>query len=160
MAINKINTTELYNIAEEVINKEYKNTEDEIKDLLIEIWVAGTNLLKDTSMKLTGLSFKAKINGISVFGKINEQEKNKIFLCQDQLSGSSANDKLGYKYSWVVDNIDQSSLHNAGILDFEIIGDENNLELRFENIKNKFNINQENEQMFMNVFIMGNNYNN
>jgi len=32
-------------------------------------------------------------------------EANKFYICQDIMNGSTANDKLGYKYSWVVDDL-------------------------------------------------------
>ena len=48
-----------------------------------------------------GQRFRAKINGILCEGKVQIQNGN-IYLCQDVIDGSGCDNKLGFKYSWVI----------------------------------------------------------
>ena len=50
-----------------------------------------------------GKSFRCKWRGNLIEGKV-QFENYDLYLCQNQESGSSCGNKLGYKYSWVIKN--------------------------------------------------------
>lgn len=54
-------------------------------------------------LQCKGKKFKASIQDISVEGRI-QVEEGSIYLCQDVMDGSSCEDKLGFKYSWGIED--------------------------------------------------------
>lgn len=52
-------------------------------------------------LQCKGKKFKANINDLPAEGRI-QVEEGSIYLCQDARSGSSCEDKLGFKYSWCI----------------------------------------------------------
>lgn len=50
-----------------------------------------------------GRRFRAKINGVECEGKVRV-EYGRVYLCQDKQHGVSCKDKLGYPYSWCVED--------------------------------------------------------
>ena len=74
----------------------------------------------------TGNKFTAIIIGKRVYGKIFVKSSSAIYLCQDEVSGFSCDDKLGYRYSWIL-NLDEDHLKQS-VSDFKIL-DENHFEL-------------------------------
>lgn len=61
----------------------------------------------------SGESFTANIDGRIVSGKI-QIHNNKLYLCQNEKSGASTSDRLGFKYSWIAS-------HENGVLDDETL---------------------------------------
>ena len=58
----------------------------------------------------------------NVKGKISVNQRGNVYLCQNERAGSEAQDKLGFKYSWIVqlkgDNVfDEKKLKSITILD-------------------------------------------
>ena len=52
-----------------------------------------------------GQWFRANINDKDCVGRVSISKKDgKIYLCQNERDGSVAPDKLGFDYSWVIDN--------------------------------------------------------
>lgn len=67
-----------------------------------------------------GSKFTGKIDGVKVSGRI-QKEDNKILFCQNKKRGYSADDKLGYKYSWSGgQGINNSVLSGYYITDLQI----------------------------------------
>ena len=50
-----------------------------------------------------GLEFEANIDGTICKGNIQVENK-RVYLCQDEKNGSICQNKLGYKYSWIIYN--------------------------------------------------------
>lgn len=48
-----------------------------------------------------GTWFKATIKDTQVIGRIQKEDDN-YYLCQNEWDGSDADNKLGFKYSWIV----------------------------------------------------------
>lgn len=61
----------------------------------------------------SGESFTANIDGRIVSGKI-QIHNNKLYLCQNEKSGASTSDRLGFKYSWIAS-------HESGVLNDETL---------------------------------------
>ena len=65
------------------------------------------------------------INGNRVgYGMIQEQYGT-LYICQNIISGNPCQDKLGFYYSWCIEEGDSVSLVNNHISELEIIGKEN-----------------------------------
>ena len=58
-------------------------------------------MIKELNDSYIGKLFKFKIQGIECIGKIQKQDEV-YYFCQDSENGARCNDKLGYKYSWLV----------------------------------------------------------
>ena len=65
-----------------------------------------------------GDSFKGIIRGVNCEGKISIRDIEVFYFCTNDmlLSGFHANDKLGYKYSWRLDNIVNKIIVNDEIM--------------------------------------------
>lgn len=37
--------------------------------------------------------------------RISMNSSSRIYICQNEISGAEPNDKLGYKYAWMLDNL-------------------------------------------------------
>lgn len=62
--------------------------------------------------RLHGKRFTAKIENVSVEGKISI-ENNHVYLCQNNFNGWDCEDKLGYKYSWMLKNFDSPEINDV-----------------------------------------------
>lgn len=67
-----------------------------------------------------GRRFKCKIQDKEVEGKIQVENYN-VYLCQNEWNGASCKDKLGYKYSWYVLEVDDDLLNYFSVTDFKLI---------------------------------------
>lgn len=65
-------------------------------------------------LQCKGKKFKASIHNIPVEGRI-QVEEGSIYLCQDARSGSSCEDKLGFKYSWCIGDGSEVALIKNGV---------------------------------------------
>lgn len=79
-------------------------------------------------MKLvTGMRVKAVIDDVVIDdAKVYVDRKDRIYICQNQKDGSEADDKLGYKYSWVVTGVnedDHTSMNRSDVTNFEVVGE-------------------------------------
>ena len=54
-------------------------------------------------LNYSGRRFRCKLHGKPVEGKI-QVEHGYVFLCQNEIDGCRARNKLGYKYSYSVDS--------------------------------------------------------
>lgn len=64
--------------------------------------------------------FSGEINNIQCHGKIH-YEDNYVFFCTDEikLNGSSCSDKLGYRYSWILDyNVTKLNKFSDPVLEY------------------------------------------
>ena len=50
-----------------------------------------------------GTKVKGKIDGFPFSGRV-QKEGAAVFICQNTLEGGDCNDKLGYMYSWYVND--------------------------------------------------------
>ena len=67
-----------------------------------------------------GRKFRAIIKEITTEGRI-QVEDGKVFLCQNEINGADAKDKLGYNYSWSADRGSAEDLARKNIHDFQLI---------------------------------------
>lgn len=65
-------------------------------------------------LQCKGKKFKANINDLPAEGRI-QVEEGSIYLCQDASSGSSCEDKLGFKYSWCIGDGSEMALIKNGV---------------------------------------------
>ena len=65
-------------------------------------------------LQCKGKKFKANINDLPAEGRI-QVEEGSIYLCQDASSGSSCEDKLGFKYSWCIGGGSEMALIKNGV---------------------------------------------
>lgn len=65
------------------------------------------------------VSFTARIKGTKTHGKIRV-ENDIVYLCQNKISGANAKNKLGYKYSWYVNQGTEESLLANNVTDFHL----------------------------------------
>ncbi len=69
-----------------------------------------------------GQSFTCEINGDKIFGKITV-EREKVFLCQNNMSGTSPHDLKGFKFGWCIGHINHifsDKMINTGITNLEV----------------------------------------
>lgn len=66
-----------------------------------------------------GRFFSAKIQDDKVTGRIRV-ENERVYLCQDKKNGASCEDKLGYKYSWIVDDGSEEKLASNNVSCFKL----------------------------------------
>lgn len=69
-----------------------------------------------------GARFRCKIEGTPIEGKI-QFDHDSWYLCQNKIPGSPCNDKLGYKYSWLIDNGTPEDLKRYDVTDLELLPD-------------------------------------
>lgn len=70
--------------------------------------------------------FKAAIDGAPCKGRVSVNKNKNVFLCQNEEFGWSAEDKLGYIFSWWVQagRDEQTNFWLHSITDFEFITEE------------------------------------
>lgn len=61
-----------------------------------------------------GQWFKATIAGVNCVGKVAIEGKN-IYLCQDSKDGFDVDDKLGFRYSWIITNFGDGKLNLSSL---------------------------------------------
>lgn len=71
-------------------------------------------------LKCDGRRFRAKIDGTPCEGKIRVED-GCAYLCQNEENGTDCDDKLGYKYSWVVRDGSHEELVSRDVTDFTIL---------------------------------------
>lgn len=76
-----------------------------------------------------GRRFRAKIDGVECKGKVRV-ENNEVFLCQNKKDGAECSDRLGFKYSWAVDDGSMSDLRRNDVAYFELIAPSTPAEIR------------------------------
>lgn len=59
--------------------------------------------MRDLTQKDIGRKFSAIISGIPSKGKI-QYDRGTYFLCQNERDGSACKNKLGYKFSWAIED--------------------------------------------------------
>lgn len=64
--------------------------------------------------------FKCKINNTFVEGKI-QVENGHVYLCQNEFNGISCKNKLGYLFSFYIDDASKASMNRYNITNFELI---------------------------------------
>lgn len=67
-----------------------------------------------------GRQFRCKFHGKPVEGKI-QVEHGYVFLCQNEIDGCRARNKLGYKYSYSVDSGSDEDLKIYNVSDFALL---------------------------------------
>lgn len=71
-----------------------------------------------------GDKFIATIGGVKDVNGVIQIENEVVYLCQDLCEGEDCEDKLGYKYSWVICNIryfSEDSLSDEDVKDFQLL---------------------------------------
>jgi len=64
----------------------------------------------------TGSKFTAIIGGKKCTGRIyKDEEEAFIYLCQNIMSGVNCNNKLGYRYSWAVNNGTMEEIESCNV---------------------------------------------
>lgn len=66
-----------------------------------------------------GRRFKCSIHGKKVEGRI-QVENNKVYLCQNVRNGGDCKDKLGYRFSWSIEEGRDTQLIFNGVTDFKL----------------------------------------
>lgn len=107
------------------LTKESDDTGVTVSELL-RYWEANKQIKSKKQKKMknllscNGRLFSAKINGDKVTGRIRVEDGS-VYLCQNKRDGSSCDDKLGYKYSWIVDDGSEEKLSNNNVSCFKLI---------------------------------------
>ena len=70
-------------------------------------------------LKCNGRLFSAKINGDKVTGRIRV-ENERVYLCQNKRDGMPCKNRLGYKYSWGVDDGSEEKLARNNVSCFKL----------------------------------------
>lgn len=70
-------------------------------------------------LRCKGRKFSCKILDKKVTGVITV-EGDKVYLCQDDHNGKGCRDKMGYKYSWFVDDGSPARLLYNDVTDFQL----------------------------------------
>ncbi len=81
--------------------------------------------MNENYAKYHGKTYKASIKGNPVEGHISVNPCGVIYLCQNVIRGSLANDLLGYEYSWTIgSDIDSIHVYDVAnlVIDFKITG--------------------------------------
>lgn len=71
-------------------------------------------------LNYSGRRFRCKLHGKPVEGKI-QVEHGYVFLCQNEIDGCRARNKLGYKYSYSVDSGFDEDLKIYNVSDFALL---------------------------------------
>lgn len=105
--------------------KEYDETGVTVSELL-RYWrkTNKINQIKKTKkmknlLNCNGRFFSAKIQGDKVIGRIRV-ECGRVFLCQNKKDGASCEERLGYKYSWVVGDGSEEKLAGNNVSCFKL----------------------------------------
>lgn len=61
-----------------------------------------------------GTPFTAQIDGALCVGEI-QKEDGEIYLCQNKQNGNECDDKLGYKYSWTIEDGSFNGIAGCGV---------------------------------------------
>lgn len=69
-----------------------------------------------------GLTISCEIQGIIIEEAKLHHERGRWFICQDIKSGSSCNDKLGYCYSWEVNQFTETDRRENEVTSVRVIG--------------------------------------
>lgn len=80
--------------------------------------------MKKNLLDCNGVKFTAEIEGTYVSGKIRVED-GCVYLCQNEMSGDSCKDKLGYKGSWCVCSGSVKDLSAHDVSNFSIIKEKN-----------------------------------
>ena len=76
-------------------------------------------------MELThGMKVTCEIEGKEITdAKISKDADGSFFICQDKKRGTGAENKLGYKYSWEIGNVESADdLNDSAVTNLKIIG--------------------------------------
>lgn len=82
-------------------------------------------------------------------------EGRKVYLCQNHRAGTVCSDRLGMKYSWVVDSGSKHDLQRNNITDLVIIGSSpytTELKKVAENMATALNLKDEHRDLYLNAF--------
>lgn len=114
------------------------------EDITVYKFIQNRVLLVDNWRDLVFHGCIAVIKNETVEGKISINQSNDLYICQNSYNGDAADDKLGYKYSWIIDPSVTSIIINGKeiitMLDYQTIyqnslvkiGNEYTSELIFE----------------------------
>lgn len=81
--------------------------------------------LSKTGKLEKGMMVRCHINGNRVGCGIIQEEYGSLYICQNIISGNPCQDKLGFHYSWCIEEGDSASLESNHVSELEIIGKEN-----------------------------------
>ena len=90
---------------------------------LLHYWEEKNKSKQNKKMKnllnCNGRFFSAKIQDDKVTGRIRVED-GRVFLCQDKKDGACCEDRLGYKYSWVVGDGSEEKLASNSVSCFKL----------------------------------------
>lgn len=81
-----------------------------------------TTKTPDNLLDYHGRAFSARIDGTYCEGKISV-EGEEVYLCQDVNDGDNADDKLGYEYSYRVEDGSEDNLRYFDVTEFKLISE-------------------------------------
>ncbi|RKY68398.1 MAG: hypothetical protein DRP97_06370 [Candidatus Latescibacterota bacterium] len=61
---------------------------------------------------------RCKIDGTPVNDAKIQEENGRFYICQNERDGFECEDKLGYDYSWGIDDGSKNAIRDAGVTDF------------------------------------------
>ena len=85
--------------------------------------------ITEITSDLVGKEISCIIDGKTIKSSKIQLEGDLYFICQDFIDGTDCVDKLGYKYSWCVDDGTLNSLSDMGVEKLRLINLEPNYEI-------------------------------